>query len=374
MKTLLKSFVLGMLLAGAYAAPAFAQCDPDAAKVHYDVFVADRRARTIEARQRAVDEGKKYLEMCKNNTDEDTKQIVDYVTKDIPRIEKWISDQKRVARFDEAGKAKKYEDAVAAAKEILALEPADSKIALDLQLYIASASLEVAAMKGGDNPFWGESLKFANEAMAAMEAGKTSAANWGVFDMSYKQGDAAASKNNAMAWMNFTAGFASRGAKDAKGAAEYFFKTSQTAGVSDKLKADSFKEIGTYYFSEVFRFQEDVRKKFDSKEDAQIEEGKKLLALARGYAERGLDAFGRAHEIYVKLNRAQDAEGAMDSIKGLYAFRSGGKTEGQSEFVANLLKNPFPSPSTEPAPIAEEPAPTPEPAPATTTTTTTSGN
>ena len=374
MKTLVKTFVLGMLLAGVYAVPVFAQCDPDAAKVHYDAFVADRRAKTIEARQRAVDEGNKYLEMCKNNTDEDTKQIVDYVVKDIPRIEKWIADQKRFNRFNEAGKAKKYEDAVTVAKEILSLEPADSKIALDLQLYIASAALEVAGAKGGDNPFWAETLKYAKDALAAIEGGKVSTADWGVFDMSYKQADATASKNNAIAWMNFTAAFASRGLKNPKDGAAYFYNTTQTPGIGEKLKADSYKEIGLYYYSEVFRFQEEVKKKFDSKDDVQIEEGKKMLALARGYAERGLDAYGRAHEIYVKLNRAQDAEAALDSIKGLYAFRSGGKTEGQSEFVANLLKSSFPSPSTEPDPIAEEPAPTPEPAPATTTTTTTSGN
>lgn len=362
MKTLVKTLVLAALIAGAYALPSYAQCDPEAAKVHYDAFVADRRAKTIEGRQRAIEAGKKYLEMCKGNTDEDTKQIVDYVTKDIPKIEKWIADQTRFNRFNDAGKAKKYEEAVAAAREILSLEPADSKIALDLQLYIASAALEVAAAKGGDNPFWGEALKYAKDSIAAIEGGKSST-DWGVFEMSYKQGDATASRNNAIAWMNFTAAFASRGMKDMKGAAEYFFRTTQGAGGTEKLKADSYKEIGAFYFGEVFRFQEEVKKKFDSKEDAQIEEGKKMLSLARGYAERGLDAYGRAHEIYVKLNRAQDAEAALDAMKGLYAFRSGGKTDGQAEFVANLLKNPFPNPLTEPAPIAEEP-PASEAAPA----------
>jgi len=363
MKTLVKTVVFAALIATAYAVPTAAQCDPDDAKPFYDAFLADRRAGTVDARLKAVDAGKKYVAMCEKNTEEDIKQIVDYIQKDIPRIEKWIGDQTRFAKFNDAGKAKRYEDALTVAKEILALEPANSKLALDLQLYIASAALEVAAKKGGDNPFWSEALNFANEAIASMDGGKTSA-EWGVFEMNYKQATDAASKNNASAWMNFTAALASLELKNPKGAADYFYKTSQIQGGTDKIKGDSFREIGVYYFSEVFRLQGEVKKKFESNDDAQIEEGKKQLAMAKGYAERGLDAFGRAREVYVKINRADDAGAALESLKMLYSFRSGGKAEGQDEFVANLLKNPFPNPATEPAPVEEE-----EPAaePATTT-------
>lgn len=373
MKTLVKALVLGALMIGAYVAPVMAQCDSDEKRAQYDVFVANRRGKTIESRSMAVEAGKKVLELCKDSTEAGDKEIVDYINKDLPRIEKWIADQTRFATFNDAGKAKRHEEAIAVAKEILALEPAESKIALDLQLYIASAALEVAAKKGGSNPYWGEALSFSKTVISSIESGKNSEGAWGAFEMSYKQGDPAASRNNALAWMNRTAGFAAKGVNDSKGAAEYFFKTSQTVGAPDALKAESFSEIGMYYLREALRLQEEIKKKFDSKEDAQIEEGKKQLAIAKGYAERGLDAFGRADEIYIKLNRTKDSQGLVDIMKGLYSFRSGGKTEGQTEFVANLLKGAFPSPSTEPTPIEEEPAPEPAPA-TTTTTTTTNGN
>lgn len=366
MKTLVKIFALGILVAGFAAVPTFAQCEPEAKQAQYDAFVAKRRAKTIDERNAAVEAGKKFLEMCKDSTDQGDKDIIDYITKDLPKIEKWIAGEKRAQRFNDAAKAKNYAEAFAAAKEILANEPADSKIALDLVLYLASSGFELSNKPDGAAA-GAESMKYAKEAMAMIESGKTST-QWGLFEMTYKTADPAASKDNALGWMNFTVAMILRNQKQEKEAADYFFKTSQ---IPSSVKDDPtvYNGIGAYYFGEVFKLQEEIKKKFEANTEADNAEGKRLYGIARAYAERGVDAYARAQAAFAKAGKKDAADAAGERVAALYTFRFSGKTEGKEEFISGLLQKPMPAPNSEIVPVPDDPAPAPAPTPSTSGTT-----
>lgn len=362
MKTSLKIFALGILIAGFAAVPAFAQCEPEAKQAQYDAFVAKRRAKTIDERSAAIDAGKKFLEMCKDSADQGDKDIIDYITKDIPKIEKWIAGEKRAQRFNDAAKVKNYVESYPAAKDILANEPADSKIAIDLVLYLASSGFELSTKPDGAS-YGAEAMKYSKDAIMMIESGKTST-QWGLFEMTYKTSDAAASKDNALGWMNFTVAMILRNQKQDKEAADYFYKTSQIAS-SVKEDPTVYNGIGAYYFGEVFKLQKDVQAKFDLNTEADIAEGKKLYGIARAYAERGIDAFARAQAAFAKAGKKEAADIAGEKVTALYTFRFSGKTEGKDEFIAGLLQKPMPAPSSELVPVPDDPAPTPAPTPST---------
>lgn len=369
MKTLLKTFVLAMLVAVPYALPAFAQCEPEAKQAQYDIFIANRRAKTVEERSKAVEAGNKVLAMCKDSTDPGDKEIVDYIVKDLPRIEDWIKTRPFIGAAEKDKQSGNFQASLNAGKELLAAQGPDSKIVVDLQLYIATAAFELS-LKPEGAAFRDEAIQFSKDAIASIEGGKPSA-NWGYFDFNYKMDNDAASKANALGWMNFTIGSVLRAQKNLKDAAVYMFKASQFNSSVDSDPV--YSGLGEYYFTEALRLQKEAEKKFDLNTEADDVEGKKILRLAKAFSERGLDAYARAQAAAAKAGKKDVADSIGKRITALYAFRFEGKTEGKDEFVANLLKSPLPDPGVEPAPVAEEPAPEPAPAP-TTTTTTTSGN
>lgn len=369
MRTLVRIIALGMLVAGFAVAPAFAQCEPEAKQAQYDAFLANRRAKTVDLRKAAVEAGKKFVEMCKDTTDDADKQIIDYINKDIPKIEKWIAGEIRAQRFNEAAKLKNYPEAYAAAKDILANEPPDSKIALDLILYLASSGLELSNKPAAPANYGTETMGFAKDAIAQIESGKVST-EWGLFDMNYKTKDAASSKDNARGWMNFTIALLLSRNKQDKEAADYFYKTSMIPS-SIQEDASVYNGIGGYYFAEVFRLQGEIKAKFDLNTEADNIEGKRLLGIARAYAERGVDAFARAQTAFTKAGKKEAADAAGEKVSALYSFRFSGKTEGKDEYVSGLLQKPMPAPNSELVPVPDDPAPAPAPTPTPTTSGTT---
>lgn len=190
------------------------------------------------------------------------------------------------------------------------------------------------------------------------------------------------SKENALSWMNYTIGWimyyrqGETMAEKKNEAIPYFYKATQ---MGDK-KSDTllYIRIGYFYGDKATALYTEYEKIRESATAATVEEektklndeAKAKLALARGYAERAMDAFARAHKFATadKTSKPELITGLNNEITKFYKFRFNGKAEGQNEYVSALISKPMPDPSTAVMPVAEDAIPTTTTTSSTTTT------
>ena len=120
-----------------------------------------------------------------------------------------------------------------------------------------------------------------------------------MFQFAYK------TKENALGWLNYTIGYITYFDKgDKKGALPFLYKAAYN-GVDTKKLPQIYGILGDFYFDEVKRLGEEIRVKTvaanaaatPEAKTALIAETKVLIAQLKGYAERALDAYGRAKSL-----------------------------------------------------------------------------
>lgn len=362
---------IGLLLAAIFAVgtvAGYAQdacADADALKAADEKFRTAFADKSIPGRKSAIEAGKSFLE--KYGACESGKELGDYLKVQIPKMETALKNAMEAEvknaltkRFDEGLKAKNWDDVYASGKEILQKYADDFRA---VELVLGSIGYD-ELLDRRNSKYNDETLRFAKQSLADLEAGKVFKPGFGVAPFSYK------SKEDAEAWMNLTIGSINQiGLKNKAAALPYLYKATQATGSDVAKNPNPYEFIGLFYFDELNKLVDEIKALADSQKDTdtpevaqqKVDQIKAKVAMSNGVAERAIDAFSRAHSLgqspAYKANMKKNVDGA-------YKVRFG-KIEGVDAWVAGLSGKPFPNPTTPIAPISD-------PEPVTTTTTTTS--
>jgi len=366
MKTLFKVLALGMFLTMLGVMSAFAQ-QPSLEEL-FNKYKLERRE-PCGKRGPAVETGKKIIELY--GSDELNKEIIDYVKKDVAKIEEADPGCKAIDEYNASYKAKDWPKFSTLSKQLIAKE-GNSPLALDIMLTLVSVGYDQAVAKV--DTYNNDTLNYAKQAIQRIEAGGTSSTgNWGTYN-GFKTKTFPDGKTNSLNWMNYIIGYVNYyrlGATDASKKKEglvYLYKSTLVNG-ENKNDISIYRNIGNWYFDQAATLDEQIRAIRAGITTADTEENKtKLadanakLALAKGFADRAIDAFGRGRQIAVSTKDTKNIDSITKKLGDLYRFRFNlapdAKTPELEGYVSNLLAKPMPDPSTEVTPVVEEVKPT----------------
>ena len=283
-----------------------------------------------ENQAKAYEDSKKYLACpAAAQVDEAQQKIIDYLKKFVGKYEE--ADKKNRYRkllyVD-----KKYPEAYALGKEILAAEPENLKVLVDLGTngYLVAGNPALAA----------ESVEYAKKAMQMLEGGKT------LDDWQPLQ-----SKEVAVAYMNYTIGAISL-EKDPSGALKYLLKAAQFE-TPLKKSPYTYAYIGGAYETGAYLKQSDeYNAKYRGKDETP--ESKLALANIHQLVDRIIDAYARAVALAGTDSSFSTAKAAWnENLTNMYKFRNDNKTDGLDQLIAGILSKPLPP---EPTPLTSLPA------------------
>lgn len=376
----LKTGLLAVLALTVMAPLALAQDDKETLYTNFSACYTNKERVKMES---CVETGKKYMALTKDSTED--KEYYDFVKAQVERMEKRIvvlkereEMDKNYANFNAAITGKRWADVFTSGKAILAKEQDN----LDVMFVLASIGFDNLFGPAPDTTYVSESTSFAKLALKKIDEGKTSP-TWGSGAYGFK------TKENAQGWLNYYIGrmmtFQKKDApKDdakelaiSKEAAPYFYKALK---YNSDVKKDFMVQrgIASYYLNEYNKSVEE----YSAKEKMSTEDTLELKAmreLQMGYADRALDAFGRAYNTAKADTKTPKA--TLDYLNKIfmnfYSVRFKDST-GAPAYLTGLAAKAQPDPSTTVSPIMEvTPAPATTtgatPKPATTATTTTGG-
>ncbi len=360
MKTIFRHLNIALLLAAVVSLGAvggFAQDDPcgdaEGQLALGDKFRAEFPKKDVAGRKAAIATGKQFLE--KYGSCESAADMATYLKTNLPTMEKNYSamveaeaKQALYNRFDAAVKSKNWDDVYASGREILAKEPDQ----LDLMITLGSIGYDELFAGRTNFKYNDETIRYAKQAIAAIEAGKTSK-TFGLFDWSFKD------KQTALAELNLTIGYLTQVAvKNKKEALPYLYKVTQSTTPAAKNPVP-YELVGKFYFDELnllvekIKAAEATQNPNDTVEVAQkkVDDIKALVAMANGTAERAMDAFSRAFTNadpkaleYKKLMKT--------NVEAAYRLRFG-KVDGVDSWIASVVNKPFPNPTSPITPVSD---------------------
>lgn len=279
---------------------------------------------------KAYEDSKKYLACpAPAQVDESQQKIIDYLKNFVAKYEE--ADKKN--RFRKLLYVdKKYPEAYALGKEILAAEPENVRVLVDLG---ANGYLVVK-----DPALAAESVEYAKRAMQMLDAGKT-VDDW----------QPLTSKEVAVAYMNYTIGALSL-EKDPATALKHLLKAAQFETPLKKSPYTYAYIAGAYETGPYAKLSDEYKMKFQGKDETP--ESKLALANIHQIVDRMIDAYARAVALAGSdANFSAAKTGWNDSLTQWYKFRNNDKTDGMSELVAGILSKPLPP---EPTPLTVLPA------------------
>ena len=312
-------------------------CTQDAKTALYKTFRESRQA----DQPKAYEAAKKYL-ACPAPAEitPETQAIVDYLKKWVTAYEE---GSKKIKCRELLYNQQKFVEAFALCKEILAVEPENLKILVDL----GANGYLVAPL---NNPgLSADAVTFATKALQMIDSGKT-IDDWAPL----------AGKDVAVAYLNYTIGSLNL-QKDPTGALKNLLKAAQ---FETPLKKSPFTyayiagayETGTYAkLSEAY----EVHKGKD-----ETPESKLALANIHQIVDRMIDGYARAVALATDPKFATQKQVWQEALTGWYKFRNQDKTDGMNELIAGILTKPLPP---EPTPLTSLPPAPPSTTPATNT-------
>jgi len=334
-----------------------------------DKFRTQFADKTIEGRKTAIETGKQFLE--KYGACPSAEELSTYLKGQLPKMEE--SNKKAIEakgkgdlakRFDDALKAKNWDQTYSLGKEILEKYPEEFRT---VEIVLGSVGGEEALTKSNFK-YSEDTLKYAKQSIADLEAKKPFVigkdTKYGIYEFSYK------TPEEAIAWLNLYIGWITQlGQKNKAAALPYLYKATQYNDT--KSKPAPYDLIGLYYIDELNKIYDEIQAIAKSQVDTDTEEVAKeklasikaKVALANATAERAMDAVARAAAF---TPDATVKAKLRNTLQELYKRRFD-KTEGLDAWVASTTAKPFVNPQTPIVPVVD-----PEPAkPGTTTTTTT---
>jgi hypothetical protein len=321
--------------------------------------------------QKAADSAKAFLE--KYGACEPVKEQSDYMRPWVPKLEERIKLIKEglemgklYERFDKAIETDNAPELYTVGKEILAKRPDNYHIVVPMGI----VGWDLAAK--GNNAHADDALRYAKMALDAIKNGtakpKKNKANvdvYGALKYEFPKDQAINELTYAVGYLNYYH------KKDKKAALPYYYDLAQAGRYKEEPRV--FLTIGNYYVDEAAPIIEEIAKLVqqltaatDEAAKADLEKQVKAkIGLFNGYAERAMDALGRA---YTKATKPADKslkDGVYKQIQVLYERRWPDRKDGLDTYISSTVTKPMPNPTTPVTPVVD-----PEP---TTTTTTTTG-
>jgi uncharacterized membrane protein len=349
----------------------------------YDIFIGNKDACAkgatnpqecsykVEApeakRKAAFEAAREYV----NKYDVAGDPIVDFLKKRIAAYDKEIARNELFKRFNTSLQSKNWAETFASGKTILAQEQDQ----FDIEIILAS----IASNDPNAKAFSADSISYAKSVIQKLESGKGVTKTFGVGDFQYN------TKENTLAWMNYYIGFLTNAGKApfGKDSLTYIAKAMQYKGSDIAVDSDYDRLFALSYISEFNRINEERNAEIKKNNDLDTPKSLELEAQQKGYAERAIDAYGRA----VQKAKAQAAATTdvknkdfytkraiayMETITKLYGFRFDKDPSAVipkatvETYVNGLISKPMPDINSAVAPIVATPV-----VPPTTTTPTT---
>ena len=325
----------------------FAQATIEECESIYKGLLDNRTSPEIEKLRGALSSANEYLKRCKDLPDQE--KVKTYVTNQVPKLEERIKVREieiLEARFNAALKAKNADDTIARAKELIALERPYS---LDLMLDIASVGFDSASANPPVDKYNTDGIANARMVLQKMTEGKSSGNSdkYG-FYAEYKTEKCPDGRTNAIGWMNYTIGFITYvRLKQPKEAIPYLYKATQ-AGCETKGFAEPYRLIGAWYLDGVVKQNASYAEKTKALGDTNSDETLAILAMAKGYADRAIDAYARAYQMAMASKTASQPykDALLKKIKDVFEFRYDGDLSKVDNYLANVGSTPFIDPAT----------------------------
>jgi hypothetical protein len=382
MKTIFRSLSMAAVVAVFAVAGAFAQnvCDDiDTPTGKYEVFTAHYQKNKLEQLpdiKIGLAAGKEFLE--KWGACEAWVEQAKFVKGHVPRLEKMVKDMEEYIdlkpitdRFDPAINTDNYDEIYAAGKLFIGKKP-DNLSAKFVMAVSGVGEAAKALQAKGTAKYSSESLAYAKLLYDHIKGG-------GKLDRQTKDGKELIgylkwerTREEALSQLAYTLGYVNYyGLNNKKAAVPYYYEAAQVPGYFKTYPA-VFATIGEFYLDQAAPIGAEIIAIGDKIKNAPTEEEKVKLnaeaeakeALFKGYTERAMDAFSRAHAVAKDATPAEKAykDGLKKEIDRLYNIRFG-KMDGQAQWISATLAKPLPNPTSTVEPIVD-------PKPETTTTTT----
>ena len=307
----------------------FAQdaCTQEAKDALYQSFLKNRP----NDQAKAYEDAKKYLACPPGEVTEASQKIIDYLKK----WSKAYEDGMKKIRFRELlYKEKKYPEAYALGKEILAAEPDKTLV----MVHMGANGYLVA-----NNPsLAGESLEYARKSIPALDSGKT-INDW----------EELGSKENAIAYLNFTVGALTL-EKEPANALKNLLKAAQFETNLKKSPYTYAYIAGAYETGPYAKLSEAYKTCCAGKEETP--ESKLALANINQIVDRMIDGYARAVALAgTDATYAAKKNEWNESLTQWYKFRNSTDTAltGLKDLLASILSKPLPP---EPTPLTSLPA------------------
>src|ERR1041385_5779375 len=314
------------------------QCSTEGKEALYKSFLANRQS----DQAKAYDDAKKYLACPATDVTEAQQKIIDYLKKWSKAYEEGSKKLRVTNLLALLYNDKKYPEAYALGKEILASEPDN----LTVMVHLGANGYLVA-----NNPsLVPDALDYARKALQQLDPGKT------VDDWKPLQG-----RDVAVAYLNFTIGTLTV-EKDPSNALKNLIKAAQFETPLKKSPFTYAYIAGAYETGPYAKQSEEYKRLYGGKDETP--ESKLALANINQIVDRMIDGYARAVAL-----AGSDATYATqkttwnDSLKTWYKFRNNDSETGMPELIAGILSKPLPP---EPTPLTSlPPSSTPAATPAT---------
>ena len=322
-----------------------AQCTDEAKQALYESFLKNRP----NDQAKAYEDAKKYLACPTGQVTEAQQKIVDYLKKWSTAYEEGM---RKIRLPQLLYNEKKYEEAFALGKEILAAEPENLKVLVDL-------GSNVYLLPPLNNPaLSADGLTYATKALALLESGKT-LEDW----------QPLAGRDVAIAYLNYSIGTLTL-QKDPSAALKNLIKAAQFETPLKKSPFTYAYIAGAYETGPYAKQSEAYKITFLNKDETP--ESKLALANINQLVDRMIDGYARAVALAGTDSKfASQKPVWTESLTTWYKYRNNNSDTGMNELVAGILAKPLPP---EPTPLTSLPASTPAATPANTGTAGTNGS
>ena len=306
-------------------------CSTEGKEALYASFLKNRQ----NDQPKAYEDAKKYLGCpATGQVTEGHQKIIDYLTKWSKAYEE---GSKKITFIKTLYTDKKYPEAYALGKELLAAEPEN----LMVLVHLGANGYLVAPLK---NPaLTAESLDYARRALQALDSGKT------IEDWQPLTG-----RDVAVAYLNFTVGALTL-EKEPANALKNLLKAAQFETPLKKSPFTYAYIAGAYETGPYAKMSEEYKAMYGGKDETP--ESKLALANINQIVDRMIDGYARAVAL-AGTDAAYATQKTVwnDSLMQWYKYRNNNTDTGLSEMLAGILSKPLPP---EPTPLTSLPATTP---------------
>jgi len=299
-------------------------CSVEGKDALYQSFLKNRK----DDQAKAYDDAKKYLACPAGEVTEAQQKIIDYLKKWSKAYE---DGMKKIKFIQLLYTDKKYPEAYALGKEILAAEPDN----LTVLVHLGSNGYLVA-----NNPsLTTDALDYAKRSLQQLDAGKT-IDDWKPL----------AGRDVAVAYLNFTIGVLTV-EKDPSNSLKNLIKAAQFETPLKKSPFTYAYIAGAYETGPYAKQSEEYKRLYGGKDETP--ESKLALANINQIVDRMIDGYARA----VALAGTDAAYATQkttwnESLTTWYKFRNNDQDTGMKELVAGILSKPLPP---EPTPLTSLP-------------------